>query len=312
MIGLSCRQLAGALLLCVACPASAQPQLVPLPPSPFGSDRHGVYDSVSQCWVWQVEAHYRPYPEAMDDFSTASHCQGKALEGPAKLTWHRGYTASPEESWDGQFHQGRFTGHAILSTPAGKCETDYSDARRNGRSVCAYNGGGREEQNYVDDQPDGPYLDAYADGTRMEGAFEKGQRVGLWIRTMRDGSRTELQIAPGTNSVGINGTLISADGARVPGVYAIARSDPSQPRPMKYPPISVRLGEQGVVGITFLVSEDGSTRDFVIARTSGSERLDQGALQQLATWHFRPATVDGKPIATFVIVHQDFHLREVQ
>ncbi len=59
----------------------------------------------------------------------------------------------------------------------------------------------------------------------------------------------------------------------------------------------------------FKVLQDGSVQDVKLARTSGSQRLDAAAVTQIATWHFFPATIDGKPVESYVLFRQIFHLR---
>ncbi|HJT43780.1 MAG TPA: TonB family protein [Rhizomicrobium sp.] len=282
----------------------------PPPPSPFGSDPHGMYDVQSQCWVWWPDTRARQYPEDKDAFATTVRCNGKALEGQAKLTWNNRYASGLEEIWDGQFQEGRFSGRSSLQLPNARCETEYRDAKRNGLAVCIFSDGGRQEQTYVDDQADGPHMDLYADGNRLEGRVEKGQRVGIWTRTMRDGRRLEIGVVPGKNYLEVNGTLVAADGARLPGVYSPPHSDPTKPRPIVYPQISMRLNEQGMVSVSLWVQEDGTAQDFRLARSSGFSRLDESALEQLKTWRFVPAKVDGKPIASSMLMHQNFHLQD--
>ena len=64
-----------------------------------------------------------------------------------------------------------------------------------------------------------------------------------------------------------------------------------------YPAISMRLGEQGTVTVSFTIGADGSVSDPKVLQSSGSERLDQAALQCVPSWHYKPAVEAGKPVA---------------
>jgi TonB family protein len=66
--------------------------------------------------------------------------------------------------------------------------------------------------------------------------------------------------------------------------------------PGLYPPMSMARGEQGVVGVRYLVREDGSIGDAQLASSSGFERLDTAAVQSVRErWRFQPARVNGMP-----------------
>ena len=72
------------------------------------------------------------------------------------------------------------------------------------------------------------------------------------------------------------------------------------PRTMDfYPAASIRLGESGVAAVRVCVDSRGRlTGDPAIAETSGSERLDAGALalSRAGSGHYRSTTEDGKPV----------------
>jgi protein TonB len=67
-----------------------------------------------------------------------------------------------------------------------------------------------------------------------------------------------------------------------------------------YPQASRRLEEQGMAVVNVCVDPGGKlSGEPSIAKTSGSPRLDEGALKlaKAATGHYKPATEDGKPVA---------------
>jgi protein TonB len=77
-----------------------------------------------------------------------------------------------------------------------------------------------------------------------------------------------------------------------------------------YPAVSIRLVEQGVVKIKYLVQADGSVGDCQVAETSGHTRLDDAACTMVKKrWKFKPATQDGKAVATYQLADVRFQLR---
>lgn len=77
-----------------------------------------------------------------------------------------------------------------------------------------------------------------------------------------------------------------------------------------YPPLSIRLQEQGVVGIRYLVGTDGNVDKVEITKSSGHDRLDKAAIAMVKRkWKFKPATQGGKPVAEWQRVNVVFRLR---
>jgi periplasmic protein TonB len=79
-----------------------------------------------------------------------------------------------------------------------------------------------------------------------------------------------------------------------------------------YPPASQRLGEQGVVVVNACVDQNGKlTQDPKVEKSSGSARLDEGALKlaKSASGRYKPATEDGKPVPGCVNIGIRFQLR---
>jgi protein TonB len=87
---------------------------------------------------------------------------------------------------------------------------------------------------------------------------------------------------------------------RAPALTAPATVQPridlahsSQP---EYPPQSRRLGEQGSLVLQVMVDASGRVTDSKLVQSSGSQRLDQAALDGVkASYRFFPGTLDGKP-----------------
>jgi protein TonB len=65
-----------------------------------------------------------------------------------------------------------------------------------------------------------------------------------------------------------------------------------------YPPVSIRLQEQGKVSIKYTIAADGTVSDCAVTMSSGKGRLDDAACTMVRKrWKFKPATQDGKPVA---------------
>jgi TonB family protein len=64
-----------------------------------------------------------------------------------------------------------------------------------------------------------------------------------------------------------------------------------------YPASAAGRAEAGVTLVTFVVGTDGRVSGPVTVRSSGFQDLDQAALACIASWHYLPATFDGKPVA---------------
>lgn len=77
-----------------------------------------------------------------------------------------------------------------------------------------------------------------------------------------------------------------------------------------YPPISVRLSEQGTVTVKYAVAVDGSIGAVSIEASSGYPRLDDAAVECVQKyWRQTPATQNGKPVALNVVARIRYQLR---
>lgn len=283
-------------------PPAANPLAVP--PSPF-SDSHGVYDSGSRCWVWDAERTV-PMTNAADVlFRVEGRCDDTPLNGPAKVTWVA--RAHDGEVWEGNFTAGKFTGSANLTSEAGSWKGGYVDGLRDGPSVMHYKDGGLTEENFAGLR-EGHHRQIYTDGTRTDGQYEKGQPAGHWVKILRDGSRelSDLGAAPR----GFDEPLIyvTPDGRTLPGVFHLAHVDLAASPRLAYPPIAVRLGEQGEVSVSCRVMTDGTVQDVRLIRSSGFQRLDDTMMTFMAGVHYKPATLAGVPMDSYVVLTQNFHL----
>lgn len=65
---------------------------------------------------------------------------------------------------------------------------------------------------------------------------------------------------------------------------------------LNYPLLARRAREQGTVVLRITVDATGQLKQATVHRSSGFERLDQAALQDIRSARFAPQTEDGKPI----------------
>jgi len=91
--------------------------------------------------------------------------------------------------------------------------------------------------------------------------------------------------------------------AAAPGADAARRAGPridaswSGNAAPPYPSVARRMGEQGEVRLDVRVGTDGAVLDVRLRTSSGSPTLDRAAIDTVRRWRFRPATVDGQPVA---------------
>jgi protein TonB len=75
-----------------------------------------------------------------------------------------------------------------------------------------------------------------------------------------------------------------------------------------YPRLAERAGIEGVVWIEALLDIDGSVRDAVVAKSSGTASLDEAALIAAYKNRFSPAIQKGRPLAIWVTYKVEFIL----
>ena len=64
---------------------------------------------------------------------------------------------------------------------------------------------------------------------------------------------------------------------------------------------------QGVVVLLLVVGKDGHPYSIRLGQSLGMG-LDENAVEAVSRWRFRPATLNGQPVATQIAVQVDFHL----
>jgi TonB family protein len=93
---------------------------------------------------------------------------------------------------------------------------------------------------------------------------------------------------------------------------------PNPPQPLSshavtaddYPPVSIRLQEQGKVMVRYVVEADGSVNECTVETTSGRPRLDDAACVLVRKWRYTPATLAaGKAVPMWLGTTINFELR---
>jgi protein TonB len=115
---------------------------------------------------------------------------------------------------------------------------------------------------------------------------------------------------------GVNDEQYVDPGIGIVGPAILAPSEPVSlsteyaPAP-KYPPLSLRNGEQGTVLLLVKVGADGKPIDASIKKSSGYRELDKNALKHvLATWRFHPAMHQGIAIPALALVPINFTIHQ--
>jgi len=78
----------------------------------------------------------------------------------------------------------------------------------------------------------------------------------------------------------------------------------------RYPPASIRAGEEGTVLCRIHVGEDGGVSEVEIVESSGHSRLDQAAREALLRWRFAPRMEGGRAVSSTVLHPVEFVLTE--
>ena len=80
-----------------------------------------------------------------------------------------------------------------------------------------------------------------------------------------------------------------------------------------YPPISVRLGEQGTTLIEVNIGTDGNVTECSVVKGSGSDRLDTAACDWVkGHWRWQPPTLNGAPTAAKTQIQYTWNLKDAK
>jgi protein TonB len=79
-----------------------------------------------------------------------------------------------------------------------------------------------------------------------------------------------------------------------------------------YPRLAKQAGLEGVVVVQVLVDKGGNVRDALVAKSSGTEALDQAAIKAAYDCKFKPGIQNGQPVYCWVSFNYDFQLNPTQ
>jgi TonB family protein len=100
---------------------------------------------------------------------------------------------------------------------------------------------------------------------------------------------------------------------RVPVMQRVSQP-PSLSKPENcrddYPFFARIFGDEGTTEVSFHVLADGTVKDAAVSKSSGSERLDDAAVDCVSDWHYRPAIKDGQLVDTPMTVKVVWSLDE--
>jgi len=93
-------------------------------------------------------------------------------------------------------------------------------------------------------------------------------------------------------------------------VVSAAAVDPHHPLTQPpYPLASIRNNEAGALSLAILIGIDGRVHDARVVQSSGSQKLDQAAVNEAkAHWHLLPATRNGVPFEEWLTLRVVFRL----
>ncbi|TAJ19049.1 MAG: energy transducer TonB [Planctomycetota bacterium] len=124
--------------------------------------------------------------------------------------------------------------------------------------------------------------------------------------------------APGAGSEGVAGATGNAESTSTGrGTAAIAVGPTRAVRPLTnpkpvYPRTSIRFREEGEVLCRLEIDARGFVTAVAVARSSGSKRLDDAAVDAVKRWTFEPALRDGVAEATTATLPVVFRLRDAR
>ena len=137
-----------------------------------------------------------------------------------------------------------------------------------------------------------------ADAKQNTGTSGRGETKGA--PTMPDGE--------GETAIGNGSSSQEAISGQGPVGQVASRPEPVRaPRPL-YPGSARRRGVEGWVRVRFLVDEQGRVRDLSVVQANPSGLFDRAVLQTLPNWRFRPGTISGRPVSTWVETTIEFKL----
>lgn len=105
--------------------------------------------------------------------------------------------------------------------------------------------------------------------------------------------------APSTNTITVQHTMAVPPPPKPQGVSAPALvAGGAKCLTSYYPPIAIRLNQEGTTTVAVHVGADGSVTGVDIVNSSGHDSLDEAAVKCVTNaWHFKPAMENNQPVA---------------
>jgi periplasmic protein TonB len=100
-----------------------------------------------------------------------------------------------------------------------------------------------------------------------------------------------------TNTNAITQVTTKVEPKQLPSNPASIGRPHNCPQARWYPPEAIRLNHEGTTTLAFTVGTDGSVSNVTVANSSGHDELDQAAVNCAAGWTYRPAVMNGQPVA---------------
>ena len=138
-----------------------------------------------------------------------------------------------------------------------------------------------------------------------------GDPMSQFSRVLSNGPGGPGGIGPGCCD-GIGPSAGPGVGPGPAGIYPAGKMGVSVPLVLFNPEPSFsdearKAKAQGIVMLLLVVGKDGHPYDIRVGQSLGMG-LDEKAIEAVSRWRFRPATLNGQPVATQIAVQVDFHL----
>ena len=138
-----------------------------------------------------------------------------------------------------------------------------------------------------------------------------GDPMSQFSRVLSDGPGGPGGIGTGCCD-GIGGSAGPGFGPGPAGIHPAGKMGVTVPQVIFNPEPSFsdearKAKAQGMVMLVLVVGKDGRTYDVHVRQSLGMG-LDEKAIEAVSRWRFRPATLNGQPVATQIAVQVDFRL----
>jgi len=77
-----------------------------------------------------------------------------------------------------------------------------------------------------------------------------------------------------------------------------------------YPRLAQQAGLEGLVWVKALILKDGTVKQAVVYKSSGTPSLDEAAVKAAYKYRYKPAIQNGRPVAMWVAYQVDFKMNE--